>query len=71
MEANSLSESLRPERARTLTLINLTKITIIATDFFFALSILFLSEDYIRYAHGLISDYIPKELSDDLAKYLK
>ncbi|XP_047579305.1 ribonuclease H2 subunit B isoform X8 [Lutra lutra] len=28
-------------------------------------------EDYIRYAHGLISDYIPKELSDDLAKYLK
>ncbi|XP_014976588.2 ribonuclease H2 subunit B isoform X6 [Macaca mulatta] len=28
-------------------------------------------EDYIRYAHGLISDYIPKELSDDLCKYLK
>ncbi|XP_023573067.1 ribonuclease H2 subunit B isoform X3 [Octodon degus] len=28
-------------------------------------------EDYIRYAHGLISDYIPKELSDNLSKYLK
>ncbi|XP_073899548.1 ribonuclease H2 subunit B isoform X2 [Castor canadensis] len=28
-------------------------------------------EDYIRYAHGLISDYIPRELSDDLSKYLK
>ncbi|XP_058526794.1 ribonuclease H2 subunit B isoform X2 [Ochotona princeps] len=28
-------------------------------------------EDYLRYAHGLISDYIPKELSDDLSKYLK
>uniref|UniRef100_A0A8C9EFA2 Ribonuclease H2 subunit B n=1 Tax=Phocoena sinus TaxID=42100 RepID=A0A8C9EFA2_PHOSS len=28
-------------------------------------------EDYICYAHGLISDYIPKELSDDLSKYLK
>ncbi|XP_068919712.1 ribonuclease H2 subunit B isoform X4 [Petaurus breviceps papuanus] len=28
-------------------------------------------EDYIRYAHGLISEYIPKELSEDLAKYLK
>ncbi|XP_012927474.1 ribonuclease H2 subunit B isoform X2 [Heterocephalus glaber] len=28
-------------------------------------------EDFIRYAHGLISDYIPKELSDDLSKYLK
>ncbi|XP_045423611.1 ribonuclease H2 subunit B isoform X3 [Lemur catta] len=28
-------------------------------------------EDYIHYAHGLISDYIPKELSDDLSKYLK
>ncbi|XP_013371308.1 PREDICTED: ribonuclease H2 subunit B isoform X4 [Chinchilla lanigera] len=28
-------------------------------------------EDYIRYAHGLISDYIPKELSDSLSKYLK
>uniref|UniRef100_G3U2F3 Ribonuclease H2 subunit B n=1 Tax=Loxodonta africana TaxID=9785 RepID=G3U2F3_LOXAF len=28
-------------------------------------------EDYIRYAHGLISDYIPKELSDDLSKHLK
>lgn len=28
-------------------------------------------EDYLRYAHGLVSDYIPKELSDDLAKYLK
>uniref|UniRef100_A0A8D0Z0Y4 Ribonuclease H2 subunit B n=1 Tax=Sus scrofa TaxID=9823 RepID=A0A8D0Z0Y4_PIG len=28
-------------------------------------------EDYIRYAHGLISDYIPKDLSDDLSKYLK
>lgn len=28
-------------------------------------------EDYICYAHGLISDYIPKELSDDLAKHLK
>ncbi|KAM5312603.1 ribonuclease H2 subunit B isoform 4-T4 [Glossophaga mutica] len=28
-------------------------------------------EDYIYYAHGLISDYIPKELNDDLSKYLK
>ncbi|XP_004274664.2 ribonuclease H2 subunit B isoform X2 [Orcinus orca] len=28
-------------------------------------------EDYICYAHGLISDYISKELSDDLSKYLK
>ncbi|XP_029415453.1 ribonuclease H2 subunit B isoform X3 [Nannospalax galili] len=28
-------------------------------------------EDYVRYAYGLISDYIPKELSDDLSKYLK
>ncbi|XP_014443803.1 ribonuclease H2 subunit B isoform X2 [Tupaia chinensis] len=28
-------------------------------------------EDYIRYAHGLISEYIPKELSDALSKYLK
>ncbi|XP_008768987.1 ribonuclease H2 subunit B isoform X8 [Rattus norvegicus] len=28
-------------------------------------------EDYVRYAHGLISDYIPKELSDDLSKLLK
>ncbi|XP_031321833.2 ribonuclease H2 subunit B isoform X1 [Camelus dromedarius] len=27
-------------------------------------------EDYIRYAYGLISDYIPKELSDALSKYL-
>jgi hypothetical protein len=44
---------------------------IIATNFFLSFSILFLSEDYIRYAHGLISDYIPRELSDDLSKYLK
>ncbi|XP_057642630.1 ribonuclease H2 subunit B isoform X2 [Chionomys nivalis] len=28
-------------------------------------------EDYVRYAHGLISDYIPKALSDDLSKSLK
>uniref|UniRef100_A0ABI7YT78 Ribonuclease H2 subunit B n=1 Tax=Felis catus TaxID=9685 RepID=A0ABI7YT78_FELCA len=28
-------------------------------------------EDYICYAHGLVSDYIPRELSDDLCKYLK
>ncbi|XP_044524880.1 ribonuclease H2 subunit B [Gracilinanus agilis] len=28
-------------------------------------------KDYIRYAYGLISEYIPKELSEDLAKYLK
>ncbi|XP_029397200.1 ribonuclease H2 subunit B [Mus pahari] len=28
-------------------------------------------EDYVRYAHGLISDYIPKDLSDDLSKFLK
>ncbi|XP_055465502.1 ribonuclease H2 subunit B isoform X1 [Psammomys obesus] len=28
-------------------------------------------EDYVRYAHGLISDYISKELSDDLSKFLK
>ncbi|XP_037655813.1 ribonuclease H2 subunit B isoform X5 [Choloepus didactylus] len=28
-------------------------------------------EDYIRYAHGLISEYISKELSDNLSKYLK
>uniref|UniRef100_F7CIU0 Ribonuclease H2 subunit B n=1 Tax=Monodelphis domestica TaxID=13616 RepID=F7CIU0_MONDO len=28
-------------------------------------------EDYIRYAYGLIAEYIPKELSEDLAKYLK
>ncbi|KAM9086743.1 LOW QUALITY PROTEIN: ribonuclease H2 subunit B-like [Megaptera novaeangliae] len=28
-------------------------------------------EDYICYTHGLIFDYIPEELSDDLSKYLK
>ncbi|XP_036989093.2 ribonuclease H2 subunit B isoform X1 [Artibeus jamaicensis] len=28
-------------------------------------------ENYICYAHGLVSDYIPKELNDDLSKYLK
>ncbi|XP_066495855.1 ribonuclease H2 subunit B isoform X2 [Tiliqua scincoides] len=28
-------------------------------------------EDYIRYAHGLISEYIPEELSVVLAKYLR
>ncbi|KAL6087197.1 hypothetical protein STEG23_008806 [Scotinomys teguina] len=28
-------------------------------------------EDYVHYAHGLISDYILKELSDDLSKSLK
>uniref|UniRef100_A0A8D0B6I1 Ribonuclease H2 subunit B n=1 Tax=Salvator merianae TaxID=96440 RepID=A0A8D0B6I1_SALMN len=28
-------------------------------------------EDYIRYAHGLISEYIPEELSTALAKYLQ
>uniref|UniRef100_A0A8C8WRM5 Ribonuclease H2 subunit B n=1 Tax=Panthera leo TaxID=9689 RepID=A0A8C8WRM5_PANLE len=28
-------------------------------------------EDYICYAHGLVSDYLPRELSDDLCKYLK
>ncbi|XP_054831172.1 ribonuclease H2 subunit B isoform X2 [Eublepharis macularius] len=28
-------------------------------------------EDYIRYAHGLISEYIPEELSSALAKYLR
>ncbi|KAF7463471.1 Hypothetical predicted protein [Marmota monax] len=28
-------------------------------------------EDSIHYAHGLISDYIPKELNNDLSKYLK
>uniref|UniRef100_A0A8C0HUN6 Uncharacterized protein n=1 Tax=Balaenoptera musculus TaxID=9771 RepID=A0A8C0HUN6_BALMU len=31
----------------------------------------FLEEDYICYTHGLIFDYIPEELSDDLSKYLK
>ncbi|XP_053564353.1 ribonuclease H2 subunit B [Bombina bombina] len=28
-------------------------------------------EDYIRYAHGLISEYLPEELREDLSKYLK
>uniref|UniRef100_A0ACB8GF65 Uncharacterized protein n=1 Tax=Sphaerodactylus townsendi TaxID=933632 RepID=A0ACB8GF65_9SAUR len=28
-------------------------------------------EDYVRYAHGLISEYIPEELSATLAKYLR
>ncbi|XP_026547327.1 ribonuclease H2 subunit B [Notechis scutatus] len=28
-------------------------------------------EDYIRYAHGLISEYIPEELSATLANYLR
>ncbi|NWH66582.1 RNH2B Ribonuclease, partial [Geococcyx californianus] len=28
------------------------------------------NEDYIRYAHGLISDYIPEDLSKELVKYL-
>ncbi|NXX92156.1 RNH2B Ribonuclease, partial [Centropus bengalensis] len=28
------------------------------------------NEDYIRYAHGLISDYIPEDLSKELLKYL-
>ncbi|NXU54553.1 RNH2B Ribonuclease, partial [Turnix velox] len=27
-------------------------------------------EDYIRYAHGLISEYIPEDLSKELSKYL-
>lgn len=27
-------------------------------------------EDYVRYAHGLISEYIPEELSKELLKYL-
>uniref|UniRef100_H3ARH9 Ribonuclease H2 subunit B n=1 Tax=Latimeria chalumnae TaxID=7897 RepID=H3ARH9_LATCH len=28
-------------------------------------------EDYIRYAHGLISEYIPVDLSEDFYKYLQ
>ncbi|XP_028904287.1 ribonuclease H2 subunit B isoform X2 [Ornithorhynchus anatinus] len=28
-------------------------------------------EDYVRYAHGLISEYIPKDLSEDLSKHLQ
>ncbi|KAJ1157260.1 hypothetical protein NDU88_009975 [Pleurodeles waltl] len=28
-------------------------------------------EDYLRYAHGLISEYIPQDLSEELSKYLK
>lgn len=31
----------------------------------------YLSEDYIRYAHGLISEYISEGLSVELAKYLR
>ncbi|NWU50448.1 RNH2B Ribonuclease, partial [Dromas ardeola] len=27
-------------------------------------------EDYVRYAHGLISEYIPEDLSKELLKYL-
>ncbi|NXC45702.1 RNH2B Ribonuclease, partial [Penelope pileata] len=27
-------------------------------------------EDYVRYAHGLLSEYIPEELSKELSKYL-
>ncbi|XP_035398527.1 ribonuclease H2 subunit B isoform X6 [Cygnus atratus] len=27
-------------------------------------------EDYVRYAHGLISEYIPEDLSKELSKYL-
>ncbi|NXP45440.1 RNH2B Ribonuclease, partial [Heliornis fulica] len=28
------------------------------------------NEDYVRYAHGLISEYIPEDLSKELLKYL-
>uniref|UniRef100_A0A8B9S832 Ribonuclease H2 subunit B n=1 Tax=Apteryx owenii TaxID=8824 RepID=A0A8B9S832_APTOW len=28
-------------------------------------------EDYVRYAHGLISEYIPEDLSKELSKYLE
>ncbi|NWX74880.1 RNH2B Ribonuclease, partial [Alca torda] len=28
-------------------------------------------EDYVRYAHGLISEYIPEDLSKELLKYLR
>ncbi|XP_078513503.1 ribonuclease H2 subunit B isoform X2 [Lissotriton helveticus] len=28
-------------------------------------------EDYLRYAHGLISEYIPQDLSEELSKYLE
>lgn len=28
------------------------------------------AEDYVRYAHGLISEYITEELSKELSKYL-
>ncbi|XP_069495996.1 ribonuclease H2 subunit B isoform X2 [Ambystoma mexicanum] len=27
-------------------------------------------EDYLRYAHGLVSEYIPQDLSEDLSKFL-
>jgi len=30
-----------------------------------------LLEDYLRYAHGLISEYITEDLSKDLLKYLQ
>jgi len=30
-----------------------------------------LLEDYLRYAHGLISEYISEDLSKDLLKYLQ
>uniref|UniRef100_A0A8D0HA58 Rnh202 triple barrel domain-containing protein n=1 Tax=Sphenodon punctatus TaxID=8508 RepID=A0A8D0HA58_SPHPU len=31
----------------------------------------FIKKDYIRYAHGLISEYVPEELSAELFKYLQ
>lgn len=69
----NLSESLKSDKVNQKLHLQqstwLYKIIVIIINFFTFHS--FFPEDYIRYAYGLISDYIPKELSDDLSKYLK
>ncbi|KFP85161.1 Ribonuclease H2 subunit B, partial [Acanthisitta chloris] len=43
---------------------------VVATTFISGKQIADTKEDYVRYAHGLISEYIPEDLSKELLKYL-
>ncbi|XP_033370823.1 ribonuclease H2 subunit B isoform X3 [Parus major] len=43
---------------------------VLASTFINSKQITDAQEDYVRYAHGLISEYIPEDLSKELLKYL-
>ncbi|NXA11662.1 RNH2B Ribonuclease, partial [Sapayoa aenigma] len=61
---------LRKKVNQTVKALKCNNISVLASTFISGKQITDTKEDYVRYAHGLISEYISEDLSKELLKYL-